>query len=167
MPVHGALRRAFPAWVRQLIPRAVPMDPPCRVGRGAIGVSRFGHLQAACQPEFAPAGARPATFVAASRQIAKIIVGWAATYAQISCRRFVFMRHPGALSLGSGSMAKSLINNILLFCLFFQQPNHCPVAPRAMGCWQSLSTKLSTESVGKAGGLMNQGFSAVFADSHP
>lgn len=94
------LRLAFPAWVPPLTARAAPLGPRCRVGNKTSWVSRFGHLQADRLPEFAvPARALRAASVTELRQIASIVVRKAATYAQISCRCFVFMPRPGALSL--------------------------------------------------------------------
>ena len=61
---------------------------------------------------------------------------------------------------------KSLKNIDLIICLIFNQPNNPLAVPQAHRPPTGLSTKLSTESVGNNKTLMNQGFSALFADSH-
>ena len=66
-----------------------------------------------------------------------------------------------------GKHPKSLKNIGLMICLIFNQPNNPLAAPRAHRLRTGLSTKLSTESVGNNKTLMNQGFSALSADSHP
>ena len=122
-------------------------------------------VRTACGPVDPPVPKRPAA--GWRNHIAIIVERKIGTYAQISCRGFTSTSHLPAPRPLRRRKLKSLKYIGIIFCLFFHQPNNYPVTPRVWRLCLRLSTKLSTETVGKGGSLMNQGFSAVSADSHP